>query len=93
MGNRPSVAEQSHKREMGDAVRGDFERLRARRERSGRGTQPSPVARAERVVLTRPRSVVAADPEPRPPVGPPLEEAPAQPGRTWLRSVLRRRLG
>lgn len=90
MGNRPSVAEQSHKREMSDAVRGDFERLRARREGSVRGGQSLPGARPERVVLTRPGRVVEADPEPRPPVEPPVEEAPAAQGRSWLRSVLRR---
>jgi hypothetical protein len=56
------VAEQSHKREMMDAVRGDFERLRARRER-GRRRVEARAAQPERIVLT--------------PTRPPSEEEPA----------------
>jgi hypothetical protein len=56
------VAEQSHKREMSDAIRGDFERLRARRERGSRAPAPTP-ARPERVILTPPRPPAGAPEE------------------------------
>jgi hypothetical protein len=89
------MAEQSHKREMNDALRGDFERLRARRQRA-----PRPELRAdasERVVLTPPRQLD----EPEPPAvepardavttgDPDAEPAPA-PRRSWLGALRRRR--
>jgi hypothetical protein len=88
--NRPSVAEQSHKDEMSEAVRGDFERLRARRERSNRAGQRLPPSRPERVVLTRPPEVVDAGADPPQPPGHDEEETPAKSSRSWLRSRLRR---
>jgi len=84
------VAEQSHKEEMSEAVRGDFERLRARRERSGYADHEPAPSRPERVVLTRPRAVVDADPDSPQSVERVKEETPAQPSRLWLRSMLRR---
>jgi hypothetical protein len=51
------VAEQSHKREMSDALRGDFERLRRRLEGGGERTAPPVTERpSEPLVLTPPRA-------------------------------------
>jgi len=92
------VAEQSHKREMSEAVRGDFERLRARRQRDERGAERPSAARPERIVLTPPQPGVE---EPAPEAeeqvaeleaqAPPARE-PQEPEarRSWLRSLLRR---
>ncbi len=91
------MAEQSHKREMSDAIRGDFERLRARRERGRYRPEPRP-ASPERVVLTRPRTAAEAAPpaEPEPEAGNvPADEVPsggqaaAPPRRSW-RDAFRR---
>jgi hypothetical protein len=88
------VAEQSHKREMSDAVRGDFERLRARRQRRPRAAE-RPAGQSERIVLTPPQP--AQEPEPPPvavtpapmPVAVPAEPpAPERPSR--LRALFRR---
>jgi len=88
------VAEQSHKREMSEAVRGDFERLRARRQRRGRAGEKPAAAPPERIVLTPPRHDTD---EPEPPPGELRTAAPdaAEPSapperRSWLRSRLRR---
>jgi hypothetical protein len=84
------VSEQSHKSEMNDAVRGDFERLRARRQWRGRAGERPATPQPERIVLTPPQR--AEEPEAshvEPPAAP--QEAPAPPERrSWLRSVLRR---
>jgi hypothetical protein len=72
------VGEQSHKREMTDAVRGDFERLRARRERSRERSEPRP---------TPPSEIVLTAPPPRLPT--PDVEAMESRRRGWRR--LRRR--
>ena len=96
------MAEQSHKREMSDAIRGDFERLRARRERGSRAPAPTP-ARPERVILTPPRlpegasedtpvAPMAADPVPEPDeetTVPQEVEAEPAPARTRSDSWLR----
>ncbi len=93
------MAEQSHKQEMSDAVRGDFERLRARRQRDERGAERAPADGPERIVLTPPQPAVA---EPAPEAeeqAAPLEaqgstarEPPeSEARRSRLRSLLRRR--
>jgi len=99
------VAEQSHKREMSEALRGDFERLRRRLESGGERTAPRAVERPpEPLVLTPPR-----EEEPDPTVAPePQEaesgpsdvetvesgdardEAASEPSRSKLRSIFRR---
>ncbi len=86
------MAEQRHKREMNEAVRGDFERLRARRQRRPPVAE-KPVVRPERIVLTPPQPAAeAAETE-----GPETDrhdaretQAPEAERRSWLRSVLRR---
>jgi hypothetical protein len=46
--NEAGVEEQSHKQEMRAALRGDFERLRARREAQSRdAAEPEPVSTAD----------------------------------------------
>ncbi len=89
------VADQSHKREMNDAVRGDFERLRARRQRRARTAERPTPRQPERLVLTPPQPV-ADETEPQrveaatetratgEPAAPPPER------RSWLRSLRRR---
>src|SRR5262249_26470491 len=78
------VAEQSHKREMMDAVRGDFERLRARRDGNRERAEPRP-SPPEQVVLTR------AQPAPAPEQSGEEAEAPVAPepeprrSRLWVR--------
>lgn len=100
------MREQSHKDEMSAAVRGDFERLRERRERA---RAPSPATRPERIVLTPPpraQSVPGAAakqadapvelPSPSELRRPDVEEAPSPvasaepPRRSFLRSLLGR---
>jgi hypothetical protein len=76
------VQEQSHKSEMGAALRADFERLRARREggvtvapealRPAAGPAPEPVF-----------AEVAVEPE-RAAVGAPVEAPAADARRSWL---------
>ena len=88
--NRPGVAEQSHKREMSEAVRGDFERLRARR--AGRNRPPQTAAPSERVVLTPAQP--APDPEPaaaEPSSESVSEQALERARGSWLRFARRRR--
>jgi len=80
------VGEQSHKREMMDAVRGDFERLRQRRERGRERGEPRPV-QAEKVVAT-PSEPPAAEPH-EPPLAAEVAPEPDVP-RSW-RWVRRRR--
>jgi len=88
------VAEQSHKQEMSEAVRGDFERLRARRQRDERGAERSSAARPERIVLTPPQPAVegaeeqVAALEAQAPTAREPQEPEAR--RSWLRSLLRR---
>ena len=84
------MAEQSHKQEMNEAVRGDFERLRARRERSGRTAQVPPRSRPERVVPTLPHDVVDADPPDPQPAEEVAQRSSAESSRSWFRSLLRR---
>ncbi len=83
------MSEQSHKDEMRAALRGDFERLRARR------GDPGATARAE----ARSPAAAARDPEQTEPL---RERAEATPSRvpdegiegrqgSWLRRLLRRR--
>jgi hypothetical protein len=78
------VAEQSHKREMMDAVRGDFERLRARRERSREPVEQRP-PQPERIILTPARP--AASDESAAVVEPASEPSAAAPDpparRSW----------
>ena len=90
MRNRAGVAEQSHKREMNDAVRGDFERLRARRQRRDRTDKAPPVPSPTRVVLTPPPLPEALPESAAERTESPADEAPAAPARSWLRSILRR---
>ena len=77
------MAEQSHKREMSEALRGDFERLRRRLEGGGEQTAPRVVERpSEPLVLTPPR---AEEPDPAEESEP--EEAESNPsGATTLQS-------
>jgi len=90
------VADQSHKREMSEAVRGDFERLRARRQRGERAGERAPSEPPERIALTPPRPGVeepALHEEERVAAEePPAPIEPQEPGerRSWLRSLLRR---
>jgi len=88
------VAEQSHKREMSEAVRGDFERLRARRQRRGRAAERAATVQPERIVLTPPkRDIGESEPQAAaPPASPPEAAEPPAPveRRSWVRSVLRR---
>jgi len=99
------VAEQSHKREMSEALRGDFERLRQRLEGGGEETAPRVAERpTEPLVLTPPRAegpdrVEAAEPE-EGAFNPseattvqssePDDEAVPAPSRSKLRSIFRR---
>jgi hypothetical protein len=81
------VGEQSHKREMMDAVRGDFERLRARRER-GRQRSEARSPQPEKVVLT-PAQRPAREPEletDSPPVTTQARQARPEPERrrSWF---------
>ena len=76
MGNVGGVKEQSHKSEMGAALRGDFERLRARR--GAVGTLVEPPA---------PTPPEAAEPSPEPHPQPQPAAAPAAEsagGGSWL---------
>jgi hypothetical protein len=76
------VQEQSHKSEMGAAVRADFERLRARRE-GGVMVAPEPL---RPVVEPASEPVVAAaalEPEPAE-VEVPVETPAGGPRRSWL---------
>jgi len=85
------VAEQSHKREMSEAVRADFERLRERRGRARAAAAPP--RQLERVVLTPPQRLVADAEHASPPAAAAPAPAPASaPGArpSWLRSLLRR---
>jgi hypothetical protein len=81
------VAEQSHKREMSEALRGDFERLRQRLEGEAERTAPRVAERpAEPLVLTPPRAEKpdpeeapeSATPEPEPVSDPSGAEAAVQ---------------
>jgi hypothetical protein len=78
------VKEQSHKSEMRAALRGDFERLRARREDAGATTVASPPADE---IVTEPVPVETAEPV----VGEPAAEAlpPSRP--SWLERLRNRR--
>jgi hypothetical protein len=92
------VAEQSHKQEMSDAVRGDFERLRARRQRDKGGAERAPADRPERIVLTPPQPAVEEPaPEAEEQVAPleaqgstAREPQESEARRSRLRSLLRR---
>jgi hypothetical protein len=88
------VKEQSQIDAMREAVRGDIERSRARRE-AGDATQPEPPpidlrARPDKLEFVRPRPA-EAEPEPAPAVAEPLEEVvPEEPRRGLLSRLLRR---
>ena len=76
------MKEQSHKSEMGAALRGDFERLRARRE-GGVMRVPEP---SRPVAEPAPQPVVVeatVECEPAA-VGAPVEAPAADPRRSWL---------
>jgi hypothetical protein len=93
------VKEQSHKSEMGAALRGDFERLRARRE-SGvlpaaaapPGADPAPELPPEPVAPVRPTEPdpVAAPAEPDG-AATPHPEAGGEERRSWFRRIRDRR--
>jgi hypothetical protein len=73
------VKEQSHKSEMGAALRGDFERLRARRRGDSSLIEPpTPVG-------PPPSQPVAVEPEPEPTPAPaPAPAAEGGSGGSWL---------
>jgi hypothetical protein len=95
------VAEQSHKREMSEAVRGDFERLRRRLEGAER-KEASAQERSPELVLTPPgaaepvpeaahESEETGQPETETPFsGEAAAEGAPEVGRSRLRSIFRR---
>lgn len=99
------MAEQSHKREMSDAVRGDFERLRRRLEGGERKATRDRERPSEPLVLTPPvpvepvaeapqetevAAVLDSDPKREPEQPGDVDEASPEPGRSRLRSIFRR---